>query len=777
MNRGRWTVLVLSALALIGGPGATVAGTTAAGATVAGAKAPTELWSARYNHTSNLEDIAGELLLDPWGDVVVGGTSEHFPYFPDMVVIKYDRHGVEKWRSRWDGASILRDDDLRALAIDPSGYILAAGSAGSVSGSGEYDLVVLRYDRNGVLQWQRYYNGPYSEWDGAFDVAVDQAGNVYATGYSESRLGEWDYITLKYDAQGAYQWEARYDGPAHLTDMARQVLVDDAGNVYVFGESQNESQNGELLFLQYDSDGVEQWSVRRTDKDGKSIDFYEAALDPAGFIYITGSVRISGDMACMLLKYNTAGEFIWDAYYDDDDSDVGKVLTLDEEGNIYVAGETWSGENWDLLTLKFNDAGVEQWAEIYNGPGDWVDYGNDLAVDGNGNVYVIAESDGGSTLYDYAIVKYDNDGGFQWDFRYDGPAHGDDFPYMIAADEYGAVYVTGGSTGSDTGQDFLTLKVGEGDDDDDDDDDNDNDTAGEPFVEVAMPTHGTVWNEGDSETIAWDMNNPFGWNIRASLYKAGVYEGRRLCDNLPAGATSCQYTVESDIVADNDYAVQVYFIGHGVPYQDFSPEFTINSSGGDDDDDDDTIPAAAIEVTAPGAGDVWNAGSTQTITWTMENPEAWMIQINLFKNNYYLRSLCEDLTAERTSCQYTVAADLITGDDYTVQAFFVGHGSLFHDFSPAFTINGQPDDDDDNNDNNNDNDDETPDDDSPDDDDDDLTPDDDDDDNDDQTPDDDDDDNDDQTDDDLDDDDVSPNEDDDESDDNDDDDGGGGCSC
>lgn len=131
------------------------------------------------------------------------------------------------------------------------------------------------------------------------------------------------------------------------------------------------------------------------------------------------------------------------------------------------------------------------------------------------------------------------------------------------------------------------------DDDDDNDNDNDNDdnddlTPGQPFIEVTAPMAEDIWLKGAEETITWNQDNPNGWNLRVALFKGGVYEGRRLCDNLPGNAVSCSYAVEQDIMNSDDYQVQVYFIDHGAQYSDFSSEFTITDTADDDTTDDDT---------------------------------------------------------------------------------------------------------------------------------------------------------------------------------------------
>ncbi|MBN2356771.1 SBBP repeat-containing protein [candidate division KSB1 bacterium] len=67
------------------------------------------------------------------------------------------------------------------------------------------------------------------------DIAVDHFGNVYVTGYSEGIGYDRDYITIKYDSTGKEQWVSRYNGPGNAVDMATDLAVEEASNVYVTG--------------------------------------------------------------------------------------------------------------------------------------------------------------------------------------------------------------------------------------------------------------------------------------------------------------------------------------------------------------------------------------------------------------------------------------------------------------------------------------------------------------------------------------------------------------
>jgi hypothetical protein len=113
------------------------------------------------------------------------------------------------------------------------------------------DYATIKYDTSGAEQWVARYNGPGNFNDDARAIAVDVSGNVSVTGASTGLGGIYDYATIKYDAVGAEQWVARYNGPGNLIDIARGIGVDGSGNIYVTGESFGSGTNYDYATIKY----------------------------------------------------------------------------------------------------------------------------------------------------------------------------------------------------------------------------------------------------------------------------------------------------------------------------------------------------------------------------------------------------------------------------------------------------------------------------------------------------------------------------------------------
>lgn len=418
-----------------------------------------QVWVVRYNGRANANDDAYGLAVDEDGNVYVAGRSPGLGTGFDFATVKYNADGVQLWETRYDGPG--NDiDELRGLVLDNACNVYVTG--GSQDEDSYQDYATVKYNSAGVEQWVRRYSGEQIGPDYAWAIAVDIDCNVYVTGGSYKEGTDIDYATVKYTSAGEEQWVARYNGPGNDFDFAWDITVDDAGNVYVTGYSYDSLTCYDYATIKYDAEGKEQW-VARYNGPADSIDHaYAVAVDEADNVYVTGwSFDVNSDYDYATVKYNSAGVEQWVKRYNGpvNSDDRGWDITVDAEGNICVTGDSYGMTSAsDFATMKYNPDGTLLWVMRYDGTGNESDQRPAIATDDACDVYISGGSMNSSISYDYATVKYTSTGEEQWVERYNGPGNSTDKSHAITIDNAGHVYVTGGSFGWETGYDFATIK-------------------------------------------------------------------------------------------------------------------------------------------------------------------------------------------------------------------------------------------------------------------------------------------------------------------------------
>ena len=82
-------------------------------------------------------------------------------------------------------------------------------------------------------------------------VAVDQANNVYVTGYSPGTNSINDIVTIKYDSNGNQIWLQRYSSPGNGNAAGNAIAVYNNGNVYVTGYDTTPAGGTEIVTIKY----------------------------------------------------------------------------------------------------------------------------------------------------------------------------------------------------------------------------------------------------------------------------------------------------------------------------------------------------------------------------------------------------------------------------------------------------------------------------------------------------------------------------------------------
>lgn len=366
------------------------------------------LWKRQYNGPDNKDDYPYALAVDQSDNVIMAGGSVGVKTSMDFLTVKYDANGVRQWTQRADGDSHL-DEQVLAMTVDGSGNIYVTGL--TTDNTTKVDYLTIKYNKSGVTQWRRTYNGPASGRDVATGIAVDANGNVYITGYSYQGQGpETDYVTIKYSAGGTQQWVRNYNGSGNNIDKATAIGVDKQGNVYVTGTSDGANGVGsDYATLKYNTDGKLQWSKRYNGSANLNEFANAMVVDGDGNVYVTGaSATANAKEDIVTIKYTTTGAVAWKQTYDGvyHETDLGYAIAVDASGNVWVVGQTGKTASPDAVVLEYNSSGQRILSKTYNGAGNGVDYAHKVAIDSAGNAYIAGITTGTASMLDFWLLAF-----------------------------------------------------------------------------------------------------------------------------------------------------------------------------------------------------------------------------------------------------------------------------------------------------------------------------------------------------------------------------------
>lgn len=180
----------------------------------------------------------------------------------------------------------------------------------------------------------------------------------------------------------------------------------------------------------------------------------DACNDNDGNIYVTGYYGCGGWCGQFILDglelpdFNNSGTDMFVAKYSSDGScnwvrhaggvnsrsDSGRAIAVDNEGNVYVAGNAEGNalnigqisfgdtlftalNHTPVFLVKYNYQGEFQWARKLgeNHTENQIDQVNGLATDGNGNILLIGNINGGTgSTHNQNFIKFNSDGQILW---------------------------------------------------------------------------------------------------------------------------------------------------------------------------------------------------------------------------------------------------------------------------------------------------------------------------------------------------------------------------
>jgi len=411
-------------------------------------------WVARYNGPENRDDFSSVVTVDASGDLYVAGYTTNPSRYADACLIKFKADtGQRLWE--WHAGAPRPAGDfspdvmplISRIAIGPDGNPVVMAQT-SMDYVGIASRVLKFRASDGSIVWER--TSTTGDSDATYALALDGNGDVLAGGSSNGRGS-----TIKYSGStGATIWQRQF-GPAsqYSPGVVRAMRLDTHGDVIVTGYERMSDFRYQAYSGKYaGTDGTVRWETRLVDPTS-SLQGRELALDASG----NAIVAMSNGLVC---KYESAsGAQLWQRQLASTPFD----LVVDSAGDIYVAISTYTTGTAAGATLAklAGSTGDVRWSR----PG-YGEFFSSLLLRG-GEILVAGQRSSSSD--DLLLAAFDpSNGTRRWDATYGASNLQDRMSNTwrpngrIALQADGGVVITGCSQGASSGYDFAVLRYGPG---------------------------------------------------------------------------------------------------------------------------------------------------------------------------------------------------------------------------------------------------------------------------------------------------------------------------
>ncbi|MEE4275921.1 MAG: hypothetical protein V2J16_08675 [Thermoleophilia bacterium] len=339
----------------------------------------------------------------------------------DVIVAKYRPDGTRKWVRSWSRGTAI-NEMVEGVATDPNGNLIVVGSYDK---GGQDDWFVLKYDRDGYLQWAKTTGGIAGDDDRAVDVVVNKYGRIFVTGFVTQLTGGKNWRTVKYKPNGDSVWARTFKGAAQLDDEPVAMAIDAARNIYVTGfegTDQKNHLNKDAVTLKYAPDGTAEWVLpfnMQYEETGVDI-----AVRKTGVVVAVKAVDEDPTFTHgYALTYSRDGESLMAASLDYGSTTNDEYLCagIDGLGASVFAGFQVHDDDSNALLTQYDADGVSQWGFESTGPGNVLgDQFNEMFVALGGNVWVTGSVAGAAVTW-----SFDAAGAERWNAVYDVASESD----------------------------------------------------------------------------------------------------------------------------------------------------------------------------------------------------------------------------------------------------------------------------------------------------------------------------------------------------------------
>ncbi len=385
-----------------------------------------------FSGDGRLSDYYGAayvVAVQPDGKILAAGTGYN-EFDSDFAVARYNPDGSRDTTFGGGTGMVTTGifyygyDEVRAIAVQPDGKIIAAGV-----GSTCYEVcalisfAVVRYNPDGSLDTSFGGDGVVvtviaSSDDRPYSVAIQPDGKILVAGRSGAS-GQTDFTLVRYNTDGTLDSTFDSDGIVRTNirgdDFGSSLALQSDGKIVVVGESWNglwgaPNSSPDFAVVRYNQNGSLDTTFGENGKVTTPIGSYSSnafsvAIQTDGRIVAAGFSNNGSNLDFAIARYDPDGSL--DATFDSDGkvttaigsgNEHARSVTIQADGKIVAVGPYSGSFNDDFAVVRY-DAGGSLDPTFGSGSGKaTADFNNSndnaygIALDGNGRAVVVGGS-------------------------------------------------------------------------------------------------------------------------------------------------------------------------------------------------------------------------------------------------------------------------------------------------------------------------------------------------------------------------------------------------
>ncbi len=390
----------------------------------------------QWTYTPTVSGSAGNFVMDAAGAcyLPLNGTT------PSAV--KVTPSGTQAWRASLGAGNA----PLAIGLLGTNAFVCGVQTATPNS-------FVQKLSTSGGVAWTATHAGPAGETESLNSIGIAADGTVYASG-NRIDASSSDIFTVKVGATGTLAWAVNHGTytytpplippvppvpplPLVYTSLAMNSVGQPITFATINGPNSATGYDSELCV---DASSGAPVALNLDDLDG-SHDFVDASVtDSSGVTFALSDVMVGAGADVAVQKVAANGSLAWAHRFGTLGTDIGYALAATPDGGAVACyGVFNSGTSlWDTKVRKFDTTGAVSWTTSLDGS----NHVASVTCAPDGSIYLVGQ-DQAVLPYRFRSAKLSSTGTVLWNNLFAGVGPADDYPFKIALDKLGNLFVCG----------------------------------------------------------------------------------------------------------------------------------------------------------------------------------------------------------------------------------------------------------------------------------------------------------------------------------------------